>query len=1035
MGDLNRWVRDELHTLVGFSDRSVADFIVAMAQKKPKESAVLAELENVDVPINDKAKKFVTELLKRIPKKEKSYQAKEAEARALISKNASFTMVEDDDDDTERALLEQARVQQQKKERQMQRDNEKLARKETKAAKKRKKEDEESGVSRREGETEEDARERERLQDLEERDAFALRIKEKEEAQTKKFGKRKLTEQEKLLETLTEQEREDLVPELRLKSRRSYVDKRAQQQILIAEDLVKYEETVFDGEKLSAAEKRRAEVQRKTLELAKKRITKHTDEKMYQIPDGFLTEDGKIDKTKKEAVIRAKYEEEVKQRTDQEFWEDEQTHHAVMKFGAKDKEDPSKKFEYVFEDQIDFIQAEMAKGQKPERENDSESDNEADTEFERIQKQRRGLPVYPYREELIQAITEYQILIVVGETGSGKTTQIMQYLIEEGFAKKGKIGCTQPRRVAAMSVAARVAVEMGVKLGHEVGYSIRFEDCTSDRTLLKYMTDGMLLREFLGEPDLTSYSVLMIDEAHERTLHTDILFGLVKDITRFRKDIKLIISSATLDAQKFSDYFDLAPIFVIPGRRYDVDIYYTKAPEADYLDAAIVSVLQIHITQPKGDILVFFTGQEEIETAEETLNTRMKGLGTKVGELLVLPIYANLPSDMQAKIFEPTPPGARKVVLATNIAETSLTIDGIIYVIDPGFSKQKSYNPRTGMEALIVTPVSQASAKQRAGRAGRVAPGKCFRLYTKHAYVNELEETTIPEIQRTNLGNVVLMLKSLGINDLIHFDFMDPPPAETLIKALEQLYALGSLNDRGELTKLGRRMAELPLEPMLAKCLIASETYECSSEILTICAMLGTSASIFFRPKNKQVHADNAHKNFWSPAGDHITLLNIYNQWKESDYATGWCVDNYIQHRSMKRARDVREQLEDMLARVEVELVENEDDVKIRKAITSGFFYNTAKLEGSGSYKTVKHRQSVQIHPSSCLHGELARWVVYFELVLTSKEFMRQVSEILPEWLVEIAPHFFKKKDIMDDPKTKMPKKKGASLADLALPT
>jgi pre-mRNA-splicing factor ATP-dependent RNA helicase DHX16 len=234
---------------------------------------------------------------------------------------------------------------------------------------------------------------------------------------------------------------------------------------------------------------------------------------------------------------------------------------------------------------------------------------------------------------------------------------------------------------------------------------------------------------------------------------------LIKDVARYRKDLKLLISSATLDAKKFSDYFDEAPVFIIPGRRYPVDILYTKAPEADYLDAAVVTVLQIHITQPAGDILVFLTGQEEIETAEQILHQRMKGLGNKVGELMVLPIYSTLPTDMQAKIFEATPPGARKVVLATNIAETSLTINGIIYVIDPGFVKQKSYNPRTGMESLIVTPISRASAQQRAGRAGRVSAGKCFRLYTAHAFWNELEEQTVPEIQRTNLGNIVLMLK------------------------------------------------------------------------------------------------------------------------------------------------------------------------------------------------------------------------------------------------------------------------------------
>lgn len=297
---------------------------------------------------------------------------------------------------------------------------------------------------------------------------------------------------------------------------------------------------------------------------------------------------------------------------------------------------------------------------------------------------------------------------------------------------------------------------------------------------------------------------MMVDEAHERTLHTDILFGLVKDIARFRPDLKLLISSATLDAEKFSEYFDYAPIFRIPGRRYPVDILYTKAPEADYLHAAVVTTLQIHVTQPAGDVLIFLTGQEEIEACEELLRQRTRGMGTSVGELVLAPIYANLPSDQQARIFEPTPPGARKIVIATNIAETSLTIDGIKYVIDPGFCKQNAYNPRSGMESLQVTPISKASALQRAGRAGRTAPGKCFRLYTAYAYQHELEDNTVPEIQRTNLGNVVLLLKSLGINDLVNFDFMDPPPHETMLRSLEQLYALGALNDRGELTTLGK---------------------------------------------------------------------------------------------------------------------------------------------------------------------------------------------------------------------------------------
>jgi pre-mRNA-splicing factor ATP-dependent RNA helicase DHX16 len=294
---------------------------------------------------------------------------------------------------------------------------------------------------------------------------------------------------------------------------------------------------------------------------------------------------------------------------EQEAWEELQIGKATSStFASKYKKQISDHdYQFVFEDQIDFIKASVMDGDNTDQSTELLDKSRAKSGLE---EERKALPIYPYRDELLKAVHDHQVLVIVGETGSGKTTQIPQYLHEAGYTKRGKVGCTQPRRVAAMSVAARVSQEMGVKLGHEVGYSIRFEDCTSEKTVIKYMTDGMLLREFLGEPDLGSYSVVMVDEAHERTLSTDILFGLVKDISRFRPDLKLLISSATLDAEKFSDYFDSAPIFKIPGRRYPVEIHYTKAPEADYLDAAIATVLQIHVTQPGGDILVFFTGQE-----------------------------------------------------------------------------------------------------------------------------------------------------------------------------------------------------------------------------------------------------------------------------------------------------------------------------------------------------------------------------------------------------------------------------------------
>lgn len=498
--------------------------------------------------------------------------------------------------------------------------------------------------------------------------------------------------------------------------------------------------------------------------------------------------------------------------------------------------------------------------------------------------------------------------------------------------------------------------------------------------------------------------------------------------------MKLLISSATLDAEKFSGFFNDAPIFRIPGRRFPVDIYYTKTPEADYIDAAVISILQIHVTQPLGDVLVFLTGQEEIETVQELLMERTRKFGKKLKEMIILPIYANLPTDMQAKVFIPTPPGARKVVLATNIAETSLTIDGITFVIDIGFCKMNSYNAKTGIESLVVTPISKAMANQRSGRAGRVSAGKCFRLYTQWTYVKELDENTIPEIQRVNLANVVLILKSLGIDDLLHFEFMDRPPHENLILALELLYALGAFNKKGQLTMIGRKMAEFPVDPQISKMILASEKYKCTEEIITIASMLSVNSSIFYRPKNKLILADTARKNFNlqpNPLGDHFTLLNVYNRWVETEYSTQWCYENYVQHRSLKRARDVREQLEGLLERVEIDLSSTEDTEAIRKSITAGFFYHTASVSRSGEYKTVKHQQNVFIHPNSCLIDDRPKWIIYNELVFTNKDYMRQIVAIENSWLFEVAPHFYKSKGLEYGAAKKMPKHTGKSRREL----
>ncbi|MCJ1448840.1 MAG: DEAH-box ATP-dependent RNA helicase prp22 [Stictis urceolatum] len=626
-----------------------------------------------------------------------------------------------------------------------------------------------------------------------------------------------------------------------------------------------------------------------------------------------------------------------------------------------------------------------------------------------IKEQRESLPVFKFRKQLLDAVAANQLLIVVGDTGSGKTTQLTQYLAEGGFANKGMIGCTQPRRVAAMSVAKRVAEEVGCRLGEEVGYTIRFEDQTSPATRIKYMTDGMLQREILLDPNLKKYSVVMLDEAHERTIATDVLFGLLKKTLKRRPDLKVVVTSATLDADKFSEYFNQCPIFTIPGRAFPVQVMYSREPESDYLDAALVTVMQIHLTEAPGDILLFLTGQEEIDTSCEILYERMKALGPNVPELIILPVYSALPSEMQSRIFEPAPPGSRKVVIATNIAETSITIDQIYYVIDPGFVKQNAYDPKLGMDSLVVTPISQAQAKQRAGRAGRTGPGKCYRLYTEAAFQSEMLPTSIPEIQRQNLSTTILMLKAMGINDLLHFDFMDPPPTNTMLTALEELYALSALDDEGLLTRLGRKMADFPMEPSLSKVLIASVDLGCSDEILTIVAMVSAVQTVFYRPKEKQQQADQKKAKFHDPHGDHLTLLNVYIGWKQSRFSNPWCFENFIQARSMRRVQDVRQQISNIMERYRHSIVSCCGNTqRVRQALCAGLFRNSARKDPQEGYKTMIEGTPVYLHPSSALFGKPAEHVIFHTLVLTTKEYMHFATSIEPKWLVDAAPTFFK---------------------------
>jgi pre-mRNA-splicing factor ATP-dependent RNA helicase DHX16 len=1030
-GEIKTWISDRLMALLGYSQRVVVQLVVRLARDCASVADLAARLVDLGgFPSSPDTFAFAEDVYARVPHKPgagtggavSEYQRQMQDAAALAKKQSEFKLLDDGDDEKEdqkagvAALKESSSSSSRKrfrtKDASHDEDGDALSDPEQIARRQRRcpEEDEDS--------SDPDEQEEGLRRDQAERAQLERNIRERDKAKTRRLMDRKPSKHEQA-ELVRRSEAVDSgdTSKLRRASRQAYLQKRKEQKVEAMRDEILDHELIFSGVRITDAEERDIRRKKEIYSLVSDDRGAGHDcgGEYYRIPDAY-DDAANVDQEKRFSVARSRHDDgqgrggKANAFSDQESWEEQQIRKSQLQFGSKDRWCTSKKYEFVFDDAVEFVKlSTMAEDEADELADEIDADATLQRE---LQDERKTLPVYKFKAELLQAIATHQVIVIVGETGSGKTTQIPQYLHEAGYTANGrKIACTQPRRVAAMSVAARVAQEMGVKLGHEVGYSIRFEDCTSERTVLKYMTDGMLLREFLGEPDLASYGVVIVDEAHERSVSTDILLGLVKDVGRFRPDLKVLVSSATLNAKRFSDFFDEAPLFRIPGRRYRVDVHYTVAPEADYVDAAVATVLQLHVTQPLGDILLFLTGQEEIETVEEILRRRTRSLGSKIAELLVCPIYANLPTELQAKIFEPTPPGARKVVLATNIAETSLTINGISYVVDPGFCKVKSYSPRTGTESLLVSPISKASADQRAGRSGRTGPGKCFRLFTQHSFNTEMEAETVPEIRRSNLTSVVLSLKALGINDLVSFDFMDPPATEALLKALEDLFALGALNCRGELTKTGRRMAELPLDPMLAKAIVASEQYGCAEEVLTVASMLSAGNAAFYRPKDKAMLADAARQRFnVGNAGDHVALLNVYTEWEASGFSAQWCLDHFVQSRTMRRARDVREQLEALLERVEIERRSCGGNLDaVRKAITAGFFRKTAQRQKDGSYRGLKGWRTVFVHPSSGLAraGPPARWVVYHEMVETTKEYMRQVTEIKPEWLHEIAPHYY----------------------------
>lgn len=645
----------------------------------------------------------------------------------------------------------------------------------------------------------------------------------------------------------------------------------------------------------------------------------------------------------------------------------------------------------------------------------SDHENNQGSDFSRkltLKQQRKFLPAYTVREDLLRVIDENQVVVVIGETGSGKTTQLAQYLYEHGYGNRGMIGCTQPRRVAAMSVAKRVAEEMETKLGDKVGFSIRFEDYTSENTVIRYMTDGILLKETLTDRNLMKYSCIIIDEAHERTLNTDILLGLFKRILSKRMDIKIIVTSATMNADKFSRFFGAAPQFTIPGRTFPVEIMYSRVTPSDYVESAVKTCMTIHLTKEAGDVLVFLTGKVDIDTFCEVLAEKFKSAENESKDFPdyeIMPIYSQMPADLQVKVFRQVKKGTRKFVVATNIAETSLTIDNIRFVVDAGYYKLKIFNSKMGMDALEVAPISLANANQRSGRAGRTAPGVAYRLYSHFAAKNELYSETIPEIQRTNLANTMLLLKSLEVKNILGFPFLDPPPELTIVSSLYELWTMGALDEDGQLTPLGSRMARFPMEPSLSKLLINSIDLGCSEEMITIVSMLSVP-NVFYRPKERQEQSDAIREKFFVPESDHLTLLNVYSQWKANNFSAQWCTRHFLHLKSLRRAKDIRSQLVTIMRQQKLPIKSSGTDWDaIRKCICSGYCQQAAKVKGFGKYSNLKTGLELNLHPTSALFGlgDLPKYIIYHELILTTKEYMSYVTEVDAKWLVEYGSAFY----------------------------
>ncbi len=619
------------------------------------------------------------------------------------------------------------------------------------------------------------------------------------------------------------------------------------------------------------------------------------------------------------------------------------------------------------------------------------------------------LPICARREEIAKAISSHQVVIVCGETGSGKTTQLPKICLELGRGIQRLIGHTQPRRIAARATASRIAQELKTELGGAVGYKIRFTDKVGPRSYIKIMTDGILLAETQGDRELRQYDTLIIDEAHERSLNIDFLLGYVKQLLPRRPELKLVITSATIDAERFSKHFEGAPVIEVSGRLYPVDVRYhpVESEDDDYdLNEAISDAADELARQGEGDVLVFLPGEREIREAAETLRKHHPP------HTEILPLFARLSAEEQERIFKPH--GGRRIVLATNVAETSLTVPGIRYVVDTGLARVKRYSYRSKVEQLRVEDISQASAKQRAGRCGRVASGVCIRLYAEEEF-NSRPEFTDPEVLRSSLANVILRMKSLGLGTVEEFPFIDPPASKAIQDGYALLAELGAVDEANELTETGKQLAKLPVDPRVGRMVLAAKSENALREVLVVAAALSVQDPRQ-RPSERAAAADEAQKRFNDEKSDFLSWLKLWTFFEEalehrksSRKLHEACREHFLSFNRMREWRDIHGQLKELVAELGWRISETPATYEqIHRALLAGMLGNVGTKTEDGNYLGARGIR-FWIHPGSGVRRKAGRWVMAAELTETTRLYARCVATVEPEWLESVGAHLVKR--------------------------